>query len=481
VQISLRDRLFEQRTTRLAAVSPGRASDISHSVLDSESHGKANALAGRLGGFGCPEGLLLESHGKPDRVGSSDDDLLTTVVRHYLESADFNGIPLSRLAREVSLTEEKLRGELADGVRRGHVGVLVDENPHILRLPLPSIELQLEALADSSSAPCVYPTQRSLEERVPSTHLADRPFSRMLALGEHQFRHCFFELQVLETYANEPGYDLRIDDIAGALSVTKEGWGRLPDRDRVSLQRFGFGHRGDDMRRVVAVSLRDLQGLTPEHQVVWRTRRIDRDCSLHPQYKDWLLGRWTSSVSVCAALLRLLRGVNRVCEAAGRRPLFRNAPREQPRDFQFLWRPTKQAYDSFVHAADKLLSENIDTGFFGKEIERFRVEERGDGTVERINKGSIAMLEDWLKKQAGDDERIRTAIAPIRLVRRQRQEPAHSLIQNEFNEELLDKQVELMRELEAGLRTLLDLLQDQLLDERLKDPEELQGIPIHFS
>lgn len=408
------------------------------------------------------------------------DDILSVVIRHYMRSRDFNGISLSRLALALSLSDNELRRELEDWTARGDVGVLVDANPHILGRPLPSVGLQREWLQDRSLEPCIYPTERLLQQRVPNDYLLDEPFSRALALGGCQYNYCFFELQVLEPYANEPGYSLRIDDIIGSVTVTKKGMDRLPEHDHIMLNRFGFGHRLGSERRVVAVPLRHLHELSAHHQQSWRLRMIDSECSLHPQYRDWTQGLWTSSVSACAAVLRLVKGINEVCKAAGRRPLFRDAPEEQPVDFQFLWRATQKAYDGFVHVCDKILSESIDKDFFGEEVSRFEEIERKDGTVERKSKGTIQMLQEWLEAKA-EREEVTAALSPLREVRKQRQKPAHSLVEDCFSDHLQDAQVKLLRETVDGLEALLSLLQEQLLESPLTDPAKLNGIEVHFS
>lgn len=140
--------------------------------------------------------------------------------------------------------------------------------------------------------------------------------------------------------------------------------------------------------------------LSPEHQQAWHGKILGPEFKLHPDYyRIAIIGDWRERISVFSALLLEMETVNRMAEAMGRKPLFRNVPSEdgRPRELTFLIRrPTQKEFNDFILAQDKLLSENINLGFFGSDVPLERVSVRRDGTTERTRKGSIAVLDEWV-------------------------------------------------------------------------------------
>src|SRR5712664_1134104 len=84
----------------------------------------------------------------------------------------------------------------------------------------------------------------------------------------------------------------------------------------------------------------------------------------------------------------------------GRPHLFRHEFRDQakPRELSFLIRPTLREFNAFVLALDKALSDNIDRDFFQGEVPYETEQERSDGKIVVQQKGTIQILQDWLKK-----------------------------------------------------------------------------------
>jgi hypothetical protein len=83
-------------------------------------------------------------------------------------------------------------------------------------------------------------------------------------------------------------------------------------------------------------------------------------------------------------------------KAMGRPPLFRET--ERPKRFGFLIRPTAYEFEQFVLLLDKCMSENIDRKFFLKDVEFEVLKSRRDGDTVVEQKGTIQILEEWLRK-----------------------------------------------------------------------------------
>jgi phenylalanyl-tRNA synthetase alpha subunit len=113
-----------------------------------------------------------------------------------------------------------------------------------------------------------------------------------------------------------------------------------------------------------------------------------------------------------------------------------------------LYRSTSKAYYEFVHLLDKLLSENINRDFFRGDVEHEEEINRKDGKIQVVQKGTIRLLEKWIKRYFSSIESqiVDDAFTKIRKIRKARQHPAHSIMSDVYDPAYFDQQQELMRE-----------------------------------
>src|SRR5205085_11581225 len=138
------------------------------------------------------------------------------------------------------------------------------------------------------------------------------------------------------------------------------------------LQTFGFCF-DQRPRRAVAIFLRYLSGLSPEHQHLWKASALEGDFELHQDYRNKAMGLWASRDMSCfEAMLIVLKTINEMCAAARLPPLFERdfGGDDRPHDFGFLMRPTAKAFEDFVQVLDKMLSDNLNPHFFPASISR---------------------------------------------------------------------------------------------------------------
>jgi hypothetical protein len=147
-------------------------------------------------------------------------------------------------------------------------------------------------------------------------------------------------------------------------------------------------------------------------------------------------------------------------KAMGRPTIFRfdygEYGEKKPRKFGFLVRPTLDEYNSFILLLDQVLSENINKDFFQKEVP-YEIEiTRDDGKIVVQNKGTLQILDDWIRKyhkmDNGDD--WDKALATFKEVRKLRQKPAHSINDNVFDQQYFKNQRELIIRVYRGIRIL---------------------------
>jgi hypothetical protein len=396
-------------------------------------------------------------------VKKREELILQEITRRYLTSRDFNGIPLLLLAEELKIPEEKLLKEVSKLIQDNKLQVIfsdTDVNPHIIRIGVEPIKTQLEKLSKIDVHACGYPTSEHLRIIVNRHDFEGKPYTLSLALGEPQLSFKPFDLSVLEFYRNDPRYEYTTDDIHGQISITSKFYDsqQITDSDNIFLNTFGFCYDAD-LNRAVAVFIRYISDLSPEHQQIWKAKELQGDYKLHPDYyRNTILGDWGERIPIFEAFIMELQFINQMASAMGRPPLFRNdfSNKNKPREFSFLVRPTSKEYEGFVLLLDKLLSDNINKDFFMHEIPYEYEETRSDNKVIVHTKNTITLLNEWFKGRyhTTDWQPFDETIGTLREIRKQRQRPAHAIDDNVFDQQYIHKQRELISTAYKSVRTI---------------------------
>lgn len=398
-------------------------------------------------------------------------NIIKAVAEYYLQSHDFNGIPLGELANHLNTSCDRLSSILIDLVQEDEVTALgtLCVNSHILRTGVPDKATQLEALKSPDiHHTCIYVQPSILAKFVPNDLYANEPYKRELALGAPQLTFRAFDLTVLEYYRNDPRYYYRNSDIDGKICISNEFYESttMSKSDKVLLETFGFAYN-DKMNRAVAVFLRYLARLSPEHQQIWKIRELDGNYKIHPDYYGMgVLGSWETNISICDAVIAEIRLINEMSSAMEREKLFRKdfggSDEEKPRVFSLLIRPTQKEYHSFVSLLDRMLSDNINPMFFGNDISFENDIQRKDGKIQVERKGTLRVLDEWLRKYYRTDDWTlwEESYETLREIRKIRQRPAHALDDDEFNQKYFKEQRELLERAYSALRIIRLSLQN---------------------
>jgi hypothetical protein len=389
-------------------------------------------------------------------------EIIDLIIRFYLESSDFNGIPYSALKKRVS-TAIDLNATLSILIDEDEVEIMFGDyhpNPHIKAFSGFDKKKQIDKIrnTDLLEHACVYPTRKVLS-CVPdlAAKYGSKPYSMELALGAGQLDFRSFDLSVLEIYRNDPRYHYDNNDISGWISVTDAHSDGMRESDITFLETFGFSY-SIDYDRAVAVFLRYLHDLTPEHQQIWKSKELKGEYKLHPDYyRNSILGDWGTRHSIFDAFILELEIINKMCATMGKPPLFKHTfSDDRPREFSFLLRPTLHEFNSFIHLLDKVMSDNINLDFFKGDVALESESERGDGKIIVTQKGTIQLLEQWVSKffRPKDPLPMSDMFSIFKKVRKLRQKPAHSVNENEFDQKYFKEQRELVKEAYNAVRTI---------------------------
>jgi len=389
------------------------------------------------------------------------DDLYTIVETQYFDSGDFNGMPLYRLVDLFDVNSDKFREVIRKAISDEILEARFHGNTHIRAFSNLPKEKQLEWLRTEEYPGhiCLYPHPNRLRKSEKLEKYKDAPYERELAMGGGQLDFRTFDLSVLEYYRNDPRYSYWTDDIHGQICIEDSyyGSGIVPEHDQVLLQTFGFAY-DDDLNRYVAVFLRYLANLSPEHQNIWLAKEVKGNIKLHPDYyASSIEGSWGTRMSIFEAFVKELEVINKMCSIMGKPNLFRiTYADERPKEFGFLLRPTESEFNNFMLLLDKMMSDNIDKKFFEGDIELELEEERDDGKIVVSQKGTIQLLETWINKyfRPVDNGPIDNMIRTFKKVRKLRQKPAHKVSSNTFDQVIFKHQRDIVVNAYDAIRTL---------------------------
>lgn len=410
------------------------------------------------------------------------EQVLKHIYEFFITSADFNGILLRQIGRELNIPYKESIDIVKDLVAEDKCMIQSATNPHIIRLTTYTIPSQLDCLEDAKGWKmkkrqignmvfesentefpiCVYPSQSYLHlyRNVKGMPL----FTRLLAWGEPQLTPCYFDMDVLQRYYDDPRYYFSFKDYSGRISYReKDGEPIVRREDEAFLQTFGLGYDNSNTRIVVAF-LRYLHDLTPEHQNYWQSKMVHplREPRMLAEYYDNVInGKWVASESVYTAFQYEMNTVIDLTNQIFGKPLFREkiSLDNPPKELTFFYLPTKKNYNAFVLALDQMISENINHDFFVGKVSLETEKEREDGKIEVSKKGTLTLLKEWLEQSLTTTfGSLDDLLKPFREIRKQRQTPAHSLIVDEHSVEYFEKQKQLIWKTYCSMRNLRVIL-----------------------
>lgn len=382
--------------------------------------------------------------------------MLEKITRYYLNSGDFNGTPVGQYSEKIDDIRKLILDRKLDLVRGdGH------PNPHIKAHKPPKSSIQIQKLMDEGvGRGCLYPTPEHLKKLVREEDYRNSPFQYDLACGQPSLEHVSFDVRILEYFRNDPRFSYRISDSHGSIYARDDSEVVSGSMDDILLNRFGFGFK-KDQSRIVAVMLWDLLKLDSAQQMQWKPYQTHDEAKLHPDFfRSSLLGKFPETISLYRAIVSEMGFINELCDELGFKSIFKNTFEEDyPREFHFLIRPTLKEFHSFVLLLDKMLSENIDPKILSKQERKIHtVNSKGETII--TQKGSIAILQEWLAKQYNFTypEAPGEILESFRKVRKIRQKPAHEINKDIHDNIYFKQQIDLIEDVFSSLNTIRKIL-----------------------
>ncbi len=317
--------------------------------------------------------------------------VLDRIYSFFIQSSDFNGIPLRQISHGLGITYEGSIDIVKELVAEDKCMIQSSTNPHIIYWATYSIPFQLNCLEgakkitvevcrigdieyerENTEFPiCVYPSQSYLRKH---RDVSNMPFfTKLLSWGEPQLTPCYFDMDVLQRYYDDPRYHFYFKDYFGSISFKeKDGESMVRNEDGVFLQSFGLGY-DNNRTRIVVVYLRYLNDLTPEHQNYWQSKMVHPNLEpriLDEYYENRINGNYVTSKSVYSAFQCEVNAVIDLSQQIFGEPLFREkiSLENPPKELSLFFLPTKKNFYAFALAMDQMISENINRDFFSGKV-----------------------------------------------------------------------------------------------------------------
>lgn len=381
-----------------------------------------------------------------------EKDILAIVYNYFANSAQFNGLVSYNL--NFDCPKDDLVQAISYLIKDKKVSLLASEhdaNPHIIRFGFMPIKDQLQFLLDNklSKEFCLYPAQEYLSTKVTPEYIPQYPFKYMMSLGVPQFKACYFEWGVLYKYFSDPRYRFLFSDYIGSIESSDV----VDERNYINLRTFGVGRDASGNQVVVAFP-RDLVKMSFACQVEWYNSlvRNQKECKILDSYmRNLFEGCWNFPHTVYRAVLQEISNINYLSKCIFDHTFFRDEYIEnKPVEFDMIYIPTYKAYCAYLLILEKIVVSNIDDKFF-EAIDWPRIDDEG-----KI-KGTLACLKEFIHKvcpQAEDE-----IVVPMKMIRKQRQAPAHKIEDNRYDISYLNLQHEITAQAFNSLYSLRRLFQ----------------------
>lgn len=399
-----------------------------------------------------------------------NNNIVDFVVNYYLDRERFAGIIIKIIIDKFKIEFKELQRILNQTITENKL--LIFPEP-IFRCGIPSIEMQSEYLkSDDLLSMYLYPTKNTALCKLETEKIiVDRPYSRMLAEVTPRLHLCHFDYAVLLPYFDDPRFHIKDDGTSAYICVDNSI--DLAEEEHALIQHFGYSYDISG-KKYIAVPLIYLHDLTPTLQKRWQTYEHKGDIRVDKDFFDrHIIGTWSGTPTIFDAFLEEIKQINIICELVNEPNFFlKEYDRSQIKTFRRFFKPTLEYYNDLTEDLDKLLSQNINYDFFKKY--NIEVKDENGNSI-----GTINLLGTWFKEKfipiaEKDSKLIDELISILKYIRKQRQAPAHKIINNSYNPSFFEKQKKLMSKAYVSIKLLRTALSGHRLIKNYSAPDWLE-------
>lgn len=416
------------------------------------------------------------------------DNVLQTIINHYLESDDYNGLHISHVLKlfpNIKVAKKTIC-QMIDAEQIAIAGFIkhfpfIDKNEQIKRIneiPDKYVETTekfkmgpLQVARYSKGDPChgiyFYPTEQILDSCLGNNrkYLELPPFSKMLVFGRGQLELLYFRIDVLDRFIEDPRYQIRYGDYLGDINLVEED----PLAGNGYLKHFGLASNKRSEENLICAFIGDLARLSSQHQYHFYGLMM-QEALYYPDYdfyKNMILCEFSERISIFRAFLEEIVLINRMTMEICQIPFFKHeyslASTERPNNFHPFQKPTLKSFNNFCCTLDKMFTDNISKDFFVHFFKKYpNIQNQ---YVIGKNLGSLGLLTVLISHicKFPSDESKREALSLVvnvwkNKIRTTRSKEAHYITNNNYDVSLFSNFGQILHEAYTSIRTLRLLL-----------------------
>jgi hypothetical protein len=378
------------------------------------------------------------------------EKLLEVIIKKYLDSYDFNGVPTYKV--------DANKEELVQLLDEEQIEILTEKyvlNPHIKAFDnIISVDKQKDEIKNNYDKVVIYPTVLALKN---IRFEGQKYFTNRIIKGEAKLNIIYFKSDIIQEYCNNPKYIVNFNGYLGTIYL-KDEFADDDEKEYEYIKDFGVAYnKKDNTKRAIGVFLDDVARLSEEDQLKWyikMQKNQDEYVINYGFYENLILGNWLEDIPIYEALLDEIKIINKMCEKMQIPHLFNreyNIYDDNINDYRTIFLPTQKNYDSFMLVLEKMLVHNLNYYTFTKGGAYTKNVDRNDNLGKP--KGSLILFLEWLNINIkGNDTIEESIINPLKHIRKERQKPAHELMPDQYDENIWKKQNELISKTYDAIR-----------------------------
>lgn len=309
---------------------------------------------------------------------------------------------------------------------------------------------------------CLYPSCKYLRQHYKEKDIIPRlPFNSLLKQGSPHNKIFYFEWGVLFKYFSDPRFSFRFSDYFGKIWSSDE----VNANNTIGLETFGVG-KSENGEHVVAVALKELVNMSSRCQIEWYNMLVPEQekCKTLRNYLDNLNGCWKFEETVYTSILKEIKNINMLTKTIWGCSFFKKEYEKKALEgFDMLYLPTKKVFLDYVSLLEKIVVSNINSKFFDS-VAVNRKDAHGK------SKGTLQCLKEWLLDVNPDC--VTDVHSNLYDLRDKRQEPAHEVFDNRYDQKFFSEQEELSINIFCALNTLRRLIQSHPKAKGMAIPHE---------
>ena len=265
----------------------------------------------------------------------------------------------------------------------------------------------------------------------------------------------YFDIDVLDGYINNPKYHLYNHEYSITISPKTDFY-----ENRKMLSRpieFGMAYKLDKSKRAIVVQSDDLVSLDIFDQYRWIKFKIlrQKDYGTNSSFVKKVFGKEDNKHSVFLALLEEISIINKICLKVGLNKMFSREFYDQYKNlkgYNIVLSPTKYNLMIFSMALHKIIVQPFKKSVFYKKVDKITP----IGKKEKVDIKCI--IRTWLAKNymilEEDIPILLNMEKSIYEVIQLRNAYAHDIINDECDEEIWDKQYNIVMNIYRGLNLI---------------------------